>query len=255
MSRGLIALLTLLLAACATTPSPSASSERNRMQQAANVNVDLGLRYLRDGRLELAKEKLERALTQDPRSPDVHTALALFNERVQRPADAEAHYQRAVELRGDNPDPLNNYAAFLCRNQRPLEALPKFEQAATDPFYRTPWVALTNAGVCARRIPDDRRAEEFLRRALEQRPRDPEALLQMASLMLQTGQYLRARAFVQRLEAAGHSPPMVLALGYEVETALGDARAAQEYRSRLLQEHPDAPEARRLRRQDQNAEE
>src|SRR5438045_8890737 len=60
--------LTLLLAACVTAEHPS------KAHDAAAYNVQLGIAYLHQGDVALAKDKLDRALAEDPGSADVHSA-------------------------------------------------------------------------------------------------------------------------------------------------------------------------------------
>jgi type IV pilus assembly protein PilF len=74
----------------------------------------------------------------------------------------------------------------------------------------------------------------------------PDALYAMARTSLLRGDFLRARAFVQRYEATGRAGADGLALGIEVETKLGNVRAANDYRQRLLAQFPDSQAARRL---------
>ena len=109
-------------------------------------------------------------------------------------------------------------------------------------------MALTNAGVCARGIPEVAAAERYFRRALEANGAYPEALLQLADLNFATGQPLSARAFLQRYEAVAPVTSYSLALGRRVELAAGDPETAAEYTRRLLREFPGSPEARELRR-------
>ena len=68
----------------------------------------------------------------------------------------------------------------------------------------------------------------------------------LASLSLERGLQLPARAFVQRFLAGGPPTPEVLLLGVQVETALGDAEAAGGYRQQLLERFPDSPQAAQI---------
>ena len=44
--------------------------------------MQLGIAYMNQGDLPLAKEKLDRAVTQDPDNPEVHSARAMLFERM-----------------------------------------------------------------------------------------------------------------------------------------------------------------------------
>ena len=233
----------ILAAGCATTSSDNQVSSRD----AARYNVQLGMSYLQRGDLEGAREKLERAVQQDPSLPAAHAALGILYERAGKPERAGEHLRRATRLAPEDPNMLNSYGGFLCRQGDRKEGIRYFEMAASNAYYRTPETALINAGVCARGIPDAELAEDFFRRALDRNRGHAEALLQLADLSLQTDRVLQARAFLQRFESVAEHSAFSLALGLRIESAAGDDRAAAEYAARLRREFPESREARNLR--------
>jgi type IV pilus assembly protein PilF len=233
-----------LLAACATTP-PQGSQVSD--QDAARYNVQLGMNYMQRGDLEAARDKLERAVQQDPSLPAAHAALGILYERAGDAGRARDHLRRATRLAPDDPNMQNSFGGFLCRHGERREGIRHFELAAGNAYYRTPEVAWTNAGVCARGIPDLEAAEAYFRRALEANRTYAEALVQMADLSIDTQRALQARAFLQRYEAVAAATPYSLRLGYQIEMAAGDVDAAAGYATRLRREFPDSPEARRMR--------
>jgi len=246
LARVLLTLaMVTVLAGCTTTPRESAAVSD---KDAARFNVQLGMSYMQRGDLEGAREKLERALQQDATLPAAHAALGILYERAGDPRRAQEHLRRATRLAPDDPNMLNNFGGFLCRQGEFKEGIRHFEMAAGNAFYRTPEAALTNAGVCARRIPDLQAAEEFFRRALDLNRNSAEALLQLADLSLETERALQARAFLQRYESVGPVTPHSLELGARVERAAGDTRAAERYADRLRKEFPDSREARGMSR-------
>lgn len=214
---------------------------------AANANVQLGVGYLRQGNLAVAQQVLERAFAQNPKDPNVHTALGLLYERLAQPERADDHYGRAVKLAPQDPEVLNNYAVFLCRRGQAPRGEKMFLQAAANPLYRTPEVALTNAGVCARGAGRTAEAEQYLRRALALKPAFADALLPLAEISLAKGNAFNARAFLERLLAAAPPTAEALALGMRIETAAGDTAAVAAYRERLAREFPQSAAAREAR--------
>lgn len=237
----LLVLVLAVSAGCATQQNSKVSKE-----DAARFNVQLGMNYMQRGELMEAREKLERAVEQDPSFAGAHAALGILYERVGNVANARARLLRATELDPENPNLINAYAGFLCRHGERGQGMRYFEQAATNAYYRTPEIAWTNAGVCARGVPDLDLAEAFLRRALEANRTYGDALLQLADLKLEAGNSLQARAFLQRYEAVASATPYSLELGRNIELAAGDSAAAREYERRLRREFPQSVEARRL---------
>ena len=128
----LLALL-LLLQAC-VTDDPGLSKN----VKASAINVQLGIGYLEQNDLQLASEKLLKALRQDPDSASAHNAYAILQERLKQYDLAEYHYKRAVKLDPKDSLSANNYGAFLCRNGRELESEEYFLQALKNPLYKPP---------------------------------------------------------------------------------------------------------------------
>lgn len=238
----------LVLTAALATPQAGAQqpSTLDPMADAARINVRLGVEYMKQGQLAVAREKIEKALQQNPDDPSVQMGAGLLYEQMLQPAVAERHYRQALRIQHDNPEAQNALGAFLCRNGKPKEGEEMFLKAARNPLYRTPEVAYTNAGVCARRSGRLDKSEEYLRLAVGQRAQYAEALLQMAGVSFDRGNHLQARAFLQRYLAVTQGGPDVLLLGYQVERALGDQPAADDFARRLRTQFPDSPEARIL---------
>jgi type IV pilus assembly protein PilF len=235
----LTAAIALALGGCGASSAPrTKSTQPTARQDAAEVQVKLGRGYMEQGKFETAHEKLERALELDPTSVDGNTLMAVLYERIDRPALAEKHYRRAAELDAEDGSTNNNLGAYLCRLSRFDEADAYFRKALDDPFYATPQAALSNAGVCAVRAGAGDKAEAYFRRSLEINPRDPASLYELALLNFKKGEFMRARAFVERFESGGKPDASMLELAAKIEEQLGDAKAAAKYRDRLKTEFP-----------------
>jgi type IV pilus assembly protein PilF len=215
---------------------------------AARANAELAVAYLKQNDVVTAREKIEKALTQNPKDASVQTSAGLVYERLQQPEDADRHYSAALRLEPHNGDMQNNYAVFQCRRGRYAEAQKLFEQAAHNPSYKTPEAALANAGVCARAAGDLAAAEEQFRRALLLRADFPDALLQLADIAYSRGKALPARAFIEHYFAVGPSSPESLLLAVRIERALNSSGEAERYAALLERLFPDSEQARKARR-------
>lgn len=240
----LIAILFFLIGGCATA-APRSNVE-TKARRAAEINVALAQGYLKQDKLEIALEKLERALEQDPSFADAHTVIAVLYERINRPLLAEEHYRRAAQLQPKLGAVNNNYGTFLCRYGRLDEAVKYFDRALEDPFYQTRDVALTNAGTCRMQANRTDEAEKDFRAALESNANNAEALYQLARLLFGKSEFLRARAFLQRFDSLGQANADALLLGRNIEQKLGNSREAGEYARRLKTEFPDSEQTRQL---------
>lgn len=240
--------LAAVVAGCTTTTKNTSDTG----QSPAEVNVQLGVAYMKRGDYESSLEKFNKAIRLDKNLTDAHTGIAVLYEQIGRPKLAERHYRKAVELAPDNGNVHNNLGQYLCKSGDFREAEKHFMKALEDPFYKTPEVAYTNAGTCALKIPAEERAERYLRAALEKDPEYGDALYRLAELMYERGDYMKARAFVQRFLDARGATADALFLAARVERELGDRRAEMRYASLLNEKFPDSPEARQLAEQSGN---
>ncbi|HET9680061.1 MAG TPA: type IV pilus biogenesis/stability protein PilW [Gammaproteobacteria bacterium] len=234
----------LLLQGCVTVGPEFEDANETK---AAKLNVQLGIRYMQQGRTQLALEKLLKAKQQDASVPGIYTGLAVLYERMGETELARENYKQALDLAPNDPGVQNNYGAYLCRTGEYRESVEYFLMAAGNPQYDTPEAALTNAGVCAKQIPDLALAEQFFRKALRIDNDFQLALIGMAELSFAQDNWLQARAFLQRFSAAGQMTPHALWLSYQVEKKLGATQAAREYAKRLYRDFPQSDETRLLK--------
>lgn len=236
--------------ACAVALVPTAllqaaePGSREAQVQAAEVNTELALAYMRENNLQAAREKIDKALVQNARTPSTQMAAGFIYDKLGDKKKAGAHFDQAIKLAGsDRPDVVANAAVFFCMNGNAKRGETYLLQAAASPLNRRPDVAYANAGRCAR---DDKRpqeAEQSFRKALEINPRQPEALLQMAGLAQENGNGLQARAFLERYTSVAPVTAETLWLGRTIELGLGDKEQAARYAQRLRDEFPTSKEA------------
>jgi len=235
-------LLALVLLACLATTAVARkhSADATRaISRAGQVNLGLAQSYYANGDLETALNRSMQALRTDPRSADVHAMLGLIYGRISQPEKASAEFAQALALAPNQGAILNVDGVWLCQQGKTADADAQFARALQDPFYREPEQALFNAGKCAYKAGQLPKAEGLLRKSLEKVPDQPEVLLTLAQVEFAQGNYMDARAFIQRRDAVGSSAE-VLELAAQIEDGAGDHRAAARYRQRLQEEFPQA---------------
>lgn len=246
----------VVAAAALALGGPVAVAQQTQVdrEKAAAINAELAITYMKQDNLRAAREKVDKALEQNPRSVAAQMAAGFVYDRLGEDRKAGAHFDQAVKLGGkDNPDALNNAAVFQCRKGSKKRGEELFLQAAASPLYRTPEVAFANAGRCARADGRPKDAERYFRQALARRPNMPDSLLALADLQHEAGNELQARAFVQRYHEAAPATAESLWLGYRIERGAGDAVATEDYARRLRMEFPTSAEAAELFEQERKA--
>ena len=215
--------------------------------QAAAVNVQLAIEYLKLGKLGDSRDFIERALKQDPGNANVQLTAGLVYERLNEMPKAERAYSTGFRLGKNDPNIQNTYAGFLCRTGKAVAGEKLFAEVARNPLYQTPEVALVNAGVCVRGTGDLVDAERYFNRALAVRQNLPEAMLQLGNIAFERGDAAQARELVRRYLAVNAPTSEVLWLGFRAERKLGDATTAASYARRVQTEFPDSEQAQMMR--------
>ncbi len=244
--------------------------------------LSYGSIYYQRGYYDQAGASFQRALRDDPSSAEAQYGLGSVYLEQQRNSEARDCFQRAVESHASYPDTLpnawNNLGLLATREGRTAEAVPYFREALRlSPDHL---VSLENLGNAYRQLKDwdearatleravavgpqepeanyslamvyaqlndTDRAYDYLQRALKLRPAYPEALNNLGVLYLRTGRRDQAVASFEeciRVAPAFDQSYLNLARVYVLENAPDKARSVLE---RLLQQHPDDPQAKQM---------
>ena len=244
--RAIIIITITGLAACASTEEvvkPERKVSEPDLEQASDLNVQLALGYIERQQLGVAKEKLEKAIEQDPENIDAYTTMAYLQTLIEDYDEAENYYLEALNIKSNDPNIHNNYGGLLCQMGRYDDGLEEIREAYENPFYETQYIAYANAGTCYLKMEDYEQAEKMFRKVLRKQPNYAPALYSMADVGVQTGKYRMARAYAQRYHAQAQATAQSLWLQVQAEKALGAEDYYLKYARQLLKEFPDSDEA------------
>ena len=247
MLRRALKNIVLLASAAALTAScgllPDLSGEKMSSAEKAKLNMQMGVRYLDLGILDVAQEKLEEAASLDSSNPEIHNALAVFYERIKNFDEAIDHYQSALNKDSDNISTKNNYGRLLCERGEYEKGMGLLQQALDAPMNTRTWLALTNMGSCLIKQKDFVRGEAYFRQALQANGEYAPALQEMQKISYNNGQYMSARAFLERYLSVAKHTPETLWYAFQTERALGNSQATDDYKQQLLNSFPASKEA------------
>lgn len=227
-----VALVLTLLAGCATNGGV------NR-QDAAAANVNVGADYLHKGQNDRARQAFEKALSYDKHSFAANWGMAVVSERLDQPAQARRYFLNTLAIRSA-PAVYNSYAVFLCEQGKTDKGMANFKRALNAGKSADRADILANAGLCldrAHRVDD---AADYFRRALKADAQQVTALTHLARIEYHAGHYLKARAFIERADAATQLNADQLLLAARIELALNDRSAATAYLKRHNANQPKA---------------
>jgi type IV pilus assembly protein PilF len=242
----LIYMLLTILNGCTT----ERSVEPADAERAADLNAQLGLGYMQQGRYDVAMQKLDKALKFNPKNSQAHLIKAELHRRVKEFSKAKDHYEIALDLSPNDAAVHNNYGVFLCDIKDYDGAQTQFDIAINDPLYSAKDQVYENIGLCDLSRGILRKGEEALRTALQLNPKLPKSLLNLAQLSFDKNETQVAHGYFGRFLAVSQHTAASLWLGYLLEKERGNTESATSYAMSLKGKFPDSKEAELLRKLD-----
>lgn len=250
MKLPIAAVMLLALSACNSNPAADAVGAQpvaqqgasNEATQRAKVHTRLGMAYVSDGRLSVALDEARQALAADSGYPLAYNLMAVVQMSLRDNRLAEEYFSQALRLAPTDPEINNTYGWFLCQTNRVPASYAYFETAARSPLYAIPTKPLTNAGICAYSVDDDKAAETYFLRALKADAANADARSLLASICFRTARYRDARLHLNELHKIAEPSAESVWLGIRVERKLGDREEEAKYVSLLRRKFKDSPE-------------
>ena len=218
-----------------------------KRDDSASIYLQLGVRYMDLGKLEIAKENLQLAQEKDPDNSQVHNAFAFLYEKLNDYKLAQENYERALDVSPDDWSVQNNYGRFLCDRGEYEQGMALLTQAISTQLNDRQWLALTNAGRCQLAMKQQQSAKAYFKQALILNNTYAPALLEMQKMSYLSGEYWAAKGYLQRYLSVADHTSGTLWFGMQTERALGNQALAKEYQNLLLEKFPLSDEAKQIK--------
>jgi type IV pilus assembly protein PilF len=237
----LIALGTLVgLAGCAGGAPSGAmrndivtDSDEPEARRRARIRLELAVGYFEQGQTTVALDELKQALVTDPGYADAYNMRGLIYMRLNVMSLAEESFKRALSLKPGDSDTQHNLGWLQCQRGRHAEAVQQFSQALANPTYggrAKTWMA---QGLCQLRDGKRAAAEQSLLRSYELDAANPITGYNLAQLMMERGELVRAQFYVRRINNSELANAESLWLGMKIERRMQNADAVAQLGSQL----------------------
>ncbi|TXH62187.1 MAG: type IV pilus biogenesis/stability protein PilW [Tolumonas sp.] len=217
---------------------------------ASKTRVELGMGYLNKGQMAPAKYNFEKAIEMAPNNAEAYLAMAYYYQTVGDKDSAEETYKTLLSGHGNDPDVLNNYGAFLCRNRNYAEADDMFMRAVAQPRYLKMDDSYENAGICALQSGQKVKAIEYYRKALSYNPNKVRLLLDLAKIALDDHKATEAESWLNAYREKAGDSAQSLWLSLRAAQALGRIADTHVYGQALVQQFPSSTQAKRYQNND-----
>ncbi len=236
----------LALAGCASQYQTSSLAPYNKATHAAADNINLSAAYLREGKVEIAKQKILQAQREAPNWPPVLDGLAMYYAAIGNNERADSYYREAIRLASHDGNLQNNYGTFLCSTGKYKQSISRFLNAIEDPDYISTAAAYENAGLCAQKIPNTHLAMTYYEKALKIEPLRPTSLYELANLEFKAGKVADANKLLGRYKAVGQQTADSLWLDIRIARKLHHLNYAASQALVLKSKYPHSKAAKAL---------
>ncbi len=244
----------VLLAGCAGKPgsAPGATGGRGEImtesdepdvRKRARIRLELAANYFQQGQTNVALDELKQALVTDPTYADAYNLRGLVYMRMNDNALAEDSFRRAMALNPRDGDVLHNYGWMLCQQNRYSESASLFARAIAMPQYSGQAKTLMTQGLCQVRAGEKVEGERSLLQSYELDAGNPVTGYNLASLLFQRGDLVRAQFYIRRLNNSNLANAETLWLGVKVERSLGNREAMLQLADQLKKRFGQSREA------------
>jgi type IV pilus assembly protein PilF len=253
--RGVLALvLGTVVAGCVAPPQPAVpanetrdrvtASDESETQKRARARMELASAYFSRGQMTTALDQVKLAIVADPLYGEAFNLRGLIYANLGDNVLAEESFKRALQLNPRDADTMQNYAWYLCQQNRYPESNALFAQALAVPQYRGVARTLLAHGVCEARAGNLAESEALLSRAYELDPTNPFAATNLSEVLYRRGEYERARFYIRRVNSqVDVANAQTLWLAARIENKLGNVQGTAALGGQLRSRFPESREA------------
>ncbi|APW43068.1 type IV pilus biogenesis/stability protein PilW [Rhodoferax saidenbachensis] len=241
------------LSACASSTSNPGSkgagadlvtdSDEPDARRRARTRLDLAVLYFSDGKATIALDEVKQAIATDPSWFESYNMRGLIYTQLGDMPLAEESFRRALSLNPRAASVQHNYGWMLCKQSRLPEAVQMFSNALANPAYRDKAKTWMAQGQCQLEGGQRIEAEASFLRSYEVDPVNPITGYNLALLMFQRKELVRAQFFVRRINNSELANSESLWLGIKVERELNNRDAVAQLGGQLKKRFPQSRES------------
>ncbi len=218
-------------------------SDEPEARKRARIRLELAVGYFEQGQTTIALDELKQSIAADPTYGDAYSLRGLIYMRLNDFRIAEESFKRALAISPQDSNVMHNLGWMLCQQARYPEAQQLFTQALSNPQYGERAKTFRAQGLCQVRAGLRGDAELSLLKSYEFDAGNPITAYNLATLLFQRGDFVRAQFYVRRLNNSELANVESLWLGVKVERRMENHDAMLQLAAQLVKRFPQSREA------------
>lgn len=218
-------------------------SDEPEARKRARIRLELAVGYFEQGQTGIALDELKQSIAADPGYGDAYSLRGLIYMRLNDFPFAEESFKKALTISPQDSNVMHNLAWLWCQQAKYPQAQQLFVQALSNPQYAERAKTLRAQGLCQVRAGLLGDAERSLMKSYEIDAGNPVTAYNLATLLFQRGDFVRAQFYVRRLNNSELANSESLWLGIKVERRMENRDAMTQLAAQLEKRFPQSREA------------
>ena len=218
-------------------------SDEPEARRRARIRLELAVGYFEQGQTTIALDELKQSLAYDPGYAEAYSLRGLIYMRLNDFRIAEESFKKSIALSPKDSNVVHNLGWLLCIQAKYSESIELFFKVLSNPQYGERAKTYRALGLCQARAGLRAEAEASLLKSHEFDAANPVTAFNLATLLFQRADYIRAQFYVRRLNNTELANAESLWLGIKVERRLENRDAMLQLAGQLLKRFPQSNEA------------
>lgn len=218
-------------------------SDEPEIRKRARNRLELAVAYFEQGQTTIALDELKQSIVADPTYGEAYNLRGLIYMRLSDFRVAEESFRRALTINPQNSNVMHNLGWLLCQQARYPESFQLYSQALSNPQYGERAKTFRAQGLCQVRAGQRGEGELSLLKSYEFDAGNPVTAYNLATLLFQRGDFVRAQFYVRRLNNSELANAESLWLGVKVERRMENLDAMAQLGAQLEKRFPQSREA------------
>lgn len=219
------------------------ASDEPDARRRARIRLELAVGYFEQGQTTIALDELKQSIAADPTFGEAYNLRGLIYMRLNDFRFSEESFRKALSINPQNSNVVHNLGWLLCQQARYPESMLMFSQALSNPQYGERAKTLMAQGLCQIGAGQAADAELSLLKSYEFDAGNPVTAYNLAKLLFQRDDFVRAQFYVRRLNNSELANAESLWLGVKVERRMNNRDAMLQLATQLQKRFPQSREA------------